>query len=175
MSHLNIHIRTEVDVDERIENPVNLHQFLPPLRPRLLRSIEEEPDESPLRVLPLGLGDHVAAIEDLHIGQPRHQHRPLLLAVQLIKERTALDPEIIESRKPSEFLHLLPAVDLGGGHVEAGQPGGDVVQLVQGGEVSNGTLRQAEELNPEISNLKYRHVTAEWWLDLPWALGQKAQ
>ena len=65
-----------------------------------------------------------------------------------------MDPEIIEPRKPSEFLHLLPAVDLGGGDVEARQTGGNVVQLLQGGEGSNGTLRQAEELNPAISNIK---------------------
>ena len=64
-----------------------------------------------------------------------------------------MDPEIIEAGKPSEFLHLLPAVDLGGGDVEARQTAGDVVQLLQGGQVSNGTFRQAEELNSEISNI----------------------
>ena len=65
-----------------------------------------------------------------------------------------MDPEIIQSRKPPEFLDLLPAVDLGGGDVEARQTGGNVVQLLQGGEGSNGTLRQAEELNPAISNIQ---------------------
>ena len=61
-----------------------------------------------------------------------------------------MDPEIIEPRKPSEFLHLQPAVDLGGGHVETRQTGRDVVQVLQGGQVGNRTFCQTEKLNPEI-------------------------
>ena len=45
---LDVHIRTEVDVDERIQNPVNLHQLLPSGRSLLLLSVEEISDESPL-------------------------------------------------------------------------------------------------------------------------------
>ena len=63
-----------------------------------------------------------------------------------------MDPEIIEPRKPSEFLHLAPAVDLGGGHIETRQTSRDVGQLFQGGQVSNRTFCQAEELNPENMN-----------------------
>ena len=48
LTDLDTHIRTEVDVDERIKNPVNLHKLLPSLRPLLLRSVEEISDESPL-------------------------------------------------------------------------------------------------------------------------------
>ena len=78
-----------------------------------------------------------------------------------------MDPEIVQSRKPPEFLDLLPAVDLGGGHVEARQTGGNVVQLLEVGQVSNGTLRQTEELNPAISNIKTQVVLAGSLEDCP--------
>ena len=59
-------------------------------------------------------------------------------------------PEVIEPRELPQLLHLRPAADLGGGHVETRQTGRDVVQVLQGGQVGNRTFCETEELNPEI-------------------------
>ena len=67
LADLNTHIRTEVDVDERIQNTVDLHKLLPSLGSRRLRSFEEISDESSLGVFPFCLGNHIASIENLHI------------------------------------------------------------------------------------------------------------
>ena len=116
--YLDIHVWAEVDVDERVQHSVDLHQFVPAAGPEVVLSVQEEPDESSLGVLPLRLGDHVPAVQDLHVGQPGHQHRPLLLPVEVVKERTALYTEVIEPRELPQLLHLRPAADLGGGNVQ---------------------------------------------------------
>ena len=91
---------------------MNIHQLLPSRWSLLLWGVKEVSDEGSLRVLPLCLGDHVSAIEDGDIGQPRHQQHPPLLPGELIKEGTALDSQVIETRKFPEFLNFMPAVYL---------------------------------------------------------------
>ena len=171
--YLDIHIRTEVDVDQRVEYSVDSHQFLPSGRPQVLLGLQEVSDESSLGVLPLCLGDHVTAVEHLDVGESGHQHRPLLLPVKLVKERAALDPEIIESWEPPELLDLLPAADLGGGDIEAHEAGGDVVQILHSREISHRTLRQTEELNPTIETESGAGGPVMY--DLPWTLGEESE
>ena len=109
---------------------MNIHQLLPSRWSHLLRGLKEVSDEGSLRVLPLRLGDHVSAIEDGDIGQPRHQEHPPLLPGELVKEGTALDSQVIESRKLPQFFHFLPAVNLCCGDIETVQTCRDALNVI---------------------------------------------
>ena len=130
--YLDIHVRRKVNVNQRIQKTMNIHQLLPATRSLLLRCVKEMSDESSLCILPLNLGDHVSTIEHHDIGQPGHQHHPLLLPGELIKERTALDPQVIQPRKLPQLLHLIPAIDLCDGNIQALQGCWNVVNIIQG-------------------------------------------
>ena len=109
---------------------MNIHQLLPSRWSLLLRGVKEVSNEGSLRVLPLRLSDHVSAIEDGDIGQPRHQEHPPLLSGELVQEGTALDPQVIETRELPQFLHFLPAVNLCCGDIETVQTCGDALNVI---------------------------------------------
>ena len=113
---------------------MNFHQLLPSRWSLLLWGVKKVSDEGPLRVLPLRLGDHVSAIEDGDIGQPRHQQHPLLFPGELVQEGTALDSQVIETRELPQFLHFLPAVNLCCGDIETVQTGGDALNVIGTGK-----------------------------------------
>ena len=134
ITHLYIYFWSEINVDKRVQQTVNIHQLLPSRWSQLLRGVKEVSDEGPLGVLPLGLGDHVPAIEDGHIGQPGHKQHPLLLPGELVQEGTALDSQVVESGKLPQFLHFLPAVDLCCGDIETIQTCVDTFNVIRMGK-----------------------------------------
>ena len=65
---LDVGVGLHADVDQRVEVALDCHKLVVPAG--LVLSLQVEPDEGALRVLPLVGGHLVAAVEDGHVGKP---------------------------------------------------------------------------------------------------------
>lgn len=108
--------RLHVDVDQGIKVTVDFHQLLVALR--LLILVQVEPDERPLGVLTLIVGNFVAAVENLDVGQPRNDHPPPLVGRVLFQEGAMLDSQLRQVGVFPQLVEIAPMLDLGDVQVE---------------------------------------------------------